>query len=103
MDNETEAVEFLDRLDLDVNDFESKKIFEEKLFQVFQSSGQPIATQKQVNALFEIGNTQFLDFPSNNITRIEFERGGKTQTRFTLPNARGLFNFQSALKFLRGK
>lgn len=100
MDTE-EAAEFLDRLDIDVNDFESKKIFQDKLFQVFETSGQPIATQKQVNTLFAAGETQFLDFPKADITRIEFTKFGKTTTRFTLPNSRGLFNFQSALKFLR--
>lgn len=98
---EGEAAEWLDRMDIDVNDLESKLIFEKKLFQVFEAKGQPIATGKQVNALFDAANTQFLDFPSAGITRLEFDRLGKTTTRFTIPNTRGLFSFKSALKFLR--
>lgn len=101
MDNETEAVEFLDRLDIDVNDFENQKVFAEKLTDIFVKGGQPFPTQKQMQALFDIGEVQFLDFPTNNINRIEFTQRGKQVTRFTLPNSRGLFNFKSALKFLR--
>ena len=100
MDNETEAADFLDRLDIDVNDFVTKSEFTTKLVDIFARGGRPVPTSRQVNALFDIGETKFLQFPQNNIRRIEFTRAGKIQTRFVLPLTRGLFSFASALKFL---
>ena len=76
------------------------RLFEDKLFEVLNPKGQGISTKKQRDALFKAGETKFLELPQNNISRIEFEINGKPQTRFTIPNARGLFNFKSVLKFL---
>lgn len=100
VDNEQEAADFLERLDIDVDDFETKSIFQSKLIDMFARDGRAVPTNRQIDTLFDVGETQFLDFPTAGIKRIEFMAHGRLRTRFTLPNFRGLFNFQSALKFL---
>jgi hypothetical protein len=100
VDNEQEAADFLERLDIDVNDFETKSKFESRLIDIFARGGRAVPTDNQIDTLFDVGETQFLDFPSNNIKRVEFIAHGRLRTRFVLPNRRGLFNFQSALDFL---
>lgn len=101
VDNEQEAADFLDRLDIQIDDFESKNKFTSKLIDIFARNGQATPTFKQIDTLFDIGETKYLDFPSAGIRRIEYTAFGKPQTRFTIPSFRGLFGFQKALEFLR--
>lgn len=101
VDNETEAADFLQRLDIDVDDLESKSVFTSKLIDIFARGGHATPTFRQIDTLFDIGEKTFLDFPSVGIRRIEFERLGKPQTRFVIPNIRGLFGFDRALDALR--
>ncbi len=100
VDNEIEAGDFLDRLDVDVNDFESFSILEAKMNSIFSKANLSPPTNNQIQAVFNVGETQFLDFPNNGIRRVEFQQFGKRQVRFTIKGFKGLFGFSSALNFL---
>lgn len=101
MDNEDEAADFLDRLDVDIDDVIDKTTFAKRLDDIFQENRIAFATRKQVDALFPIAEQKFFDFAPVGIRRVEFTIRGRPQTRFTLPQQRGLFNFKSALSFFR--
>ena len=99
VDNEEEAFDFLERLDIEVDDMASRTDFEAKLKGIFSSDGLPSPTRKQTTTLFGIAETKLIDFPRAWIKRVEFTRLGKLQTRFVLPIGRGLFGFSKALQF----
>lgn len=99
VDNEEEAFDFLQRLDIDVEDMASRFDFESKLRVMFQSDGMLPPTRKQTTTLFGIAERKLVNFPEANIKRVEFTIFGKIQTRFILPNQRGLFGFSKALAF----
>ena len=100
VDNEIEAGDFLDRLDVDVDDFESFTIFQNKMNNIFSKANLQAPTSNQVQAVFNVGEKQFLDFPNAGIKRVEFQQFGKTQVRFSIKGFKGLFSFASALNFL---
>ena len=100
VDNETEAADFLERLDINVDDLESRAVFDKRLDEIFSNTPTGFATREQHNVLFDAANTKFLEFPENGIRRIGFTRLGRSVERFTIAGRRGLFNFASALKFL---
>lgn len=97
VDNDEEAQDFLDRLDLDLEDFESRSTVQTALDEIFQEQYSINATEKQVDAIFNAGDLTRVEFPNFGITRIEFVSRGQTQIRYTLPFQRGLFGFQRAL------
>ena len=101
VDNEVEAGDFLDRLDVDIDDFESFSILEAKMNSIFSKANLSAPTNNQIQSIFNVGETEFLDFPNAGIKRVEFQAFGKTQVRFGIQGFRGLFSFKSALNFLQ--
>ena len=96
VDNEQEAIDFLERLDIKAQDVESKTKFANKLDSIFEKRGLIFATRKQIEALFPVAESKLLGFAEVGIKRIEFLRLGKPQTRFAIPHKQGLFNLASA-------
>lgn len=102
MGKEEDYFEYFRRLD-EIYDFD-ELIFSSRdsfLDNYFELSGDRL-TGKQLDTLFNAGQTSKLDFFSKGINRIEFTINGKAQIRYTIPNQRGLFGIVKAIGFLKG-
>lgn len=101
MTDDKEAFEFFDRIDQDLEfdplDFVSK----ESLLNRLDNEGFSVS-QKQLDTLFQKGEQTKLDFVSAGIQKITINYSFGTQTRFVIPNQRGLFGIQRAVDYLRG-
>ena len=100
-DSEEVAQDFLDRLDLDPEDFESRATVQKALDELFQDVYGVDATDKQVDTIFKAGDLSKVQFPNAGIQTITFMSRGKEQTRYIIPFARGLFGFESALNLFK--
>jgi len=101
VDSEEAAQDFLDRLDLEPEDFESRETVQKALDDIFQETNGIDATTKQTSAIFEAGDLSKVQFPNQGIRKIEFTRLGKTQIRYALPFQQGLFGFSRALDLFK--
>lgn len=97
VDTEEAAQDFLDRLDLDPEDFESRQTVQAALDELFQDVYGVDATSAQVDAIFNAGDLSKVQFPNVGIQKIQFVSRGRTQTRYLLPFQKGLFGFEKAL------
>ena len=97
VDSEEEAQDFLDRLDLDLEDFEDIETMRASVNEIFQGFYEIDATDAQVKALFEAGDLSRVKFPEQGIRKITFISRGVEQIRYALPFQRGLFGFERAL------
>lgn len=96
-----ELANWLDRIDVQPEDVVTIDRFREALKRNLHE-GQEEVTASQVNSMYEIANATFFEGPIANIREIRFTVRGREQTRFVIPETRGLFGMKSVLDFLRG-
>lgn len=101
VDSEEEAQDFLDRLDLEPEDFESYKTVKKAMDDLFEDVYGVPATAKQASVIFEAGDLTKVEFPQYGIQKITFISRGIEQTRYVLPFQRGLFGFDKALNLFK--
>lgn len=101
VDNEEEAQDFLDRLDLDLEDFESIDTMRDSVNDIFNDFYDIDATDSQIDALFNAGDLSRVKFPSVGIRKFQYQAFGKTITRYALPFQRGSFGFEKALNLFK--
>jgi len=96
-----ELANWLDRIDVQPEDVVTIDRFREALKRNL-GAGQEEVSNSQVNSMYEIANATFFSAPIANIREIRFTVRGREQTRFVIPEAKGLFGIKSVLDFLRG-
>jgi hypothetical protein len=101
MTDDTDAFEFLERLEITSEDVVTKEIFAAKLKSRFDRAGMGKPTEKQIDVMFQSADTTFLSFPNSGITRIVSQKFSGKNTRFGIQGQRGLFGIAKAIKFLR--
>lgn len=101
VDSEELAQDFLDRLDLEPEDFESRDTVQKAMNSLFQDVYGIDATFSQVDAIFNAGDLSKVQFPNLGIQKITFLNRGKEQTRYILPFQKGLFGFERALDLFK--
>ena len=100
---EEDIFEFLNRLDIQPESYESFQTFSSALDTIFeQSLGYP-ATDNQKERLFEMGDITNKEFPQVGIRKIQFKLYSSLQTRYVLPGLRGLFGFEKTLSYFRNQ
>ena len=103
MTDDRDAFEFLERMDLSVEDFVTKENFREALIGRFKVAGMDKPSDKQVDSLFKIGDETHISFPNSGIKRVLGFRFTGKNARFGIKGQRGLFGIDKAIKFLRGR
>lgn len=101
MTDDNDAFEFLERLEIDVEDVVTKDIFISKLNERFSRAGMALPSDKQIDTLFRVADETMLSFPNSGITRIQSSHFSGSNTRFGISGQRGLFGIKKALAFLR--
>lgn len=101
VDSEEEAQDFLDRLDLDLEDFEDLETMRGAVDRLFEGFYDVPATDKQIETLFNAGDLSRVKFPEVGIRKISFINRGVEQIRYILPFQRGLFGFEKALDLFK--
>ena len=101
VDIEGDDADILNRFDFELEDLVDKDKFAKALSDKLQLRQTPSASQEQIDKFFDVFDLTKSQFPEVGITKITFERLGKTQTRFTVSGQRGLFGIQKALEFFK--
>lgn len=101
VDNEEEAADFLDRLDLDDLDFIDRETLRSAVDEIFAERYDVPVSENQLDILFGLGDLTKVQFPTQGIRSLTFTRLGKEQTRYVVGGERGLFGFTKAFEFFK--